>query len=100
MAERRQNVDEPKHLDLEMLVAHRKRHHALVKSGLAKDRFGVLVDQLEDLQPALFDLLLQRTHRPNPKAGSGVGQSLVGMRGNIGLRPVRPADILSAAWFS
>ena len=60
--ERRQNIDKPKHLDLEMFIAHRERHHPLVKAGFAENRLGVLVYQLENALTAGFDFVLQRAH--------------------------------------
>ena len=74
--ERRQNVHEPEHLDLEMFVAHRERHHALVRPGLAENRLRVLIDEIEDLQSALFDLLLQRTHCAILAPGVCLGKEL------------------------
>ena len=46
--ERGEHIDETKHLDLEMFVAHGKRHHALVETGLAEKRFGMPIDELEN----------------------------------------------------
>ena len=50
-AERREHVDETEHLHLEMFVAHRERHHPLVKAGLAENRFRIAIDQLENRVP-------------------------------------------------
>jgi predicted transcriptional regulator len=47
--QRRKHVNKTEHLHLECLVTHGERHHALVKAGLAEDRFGVLVDEVEYL---------------------------------------------------
>ena len=57
-----EDIDEAEHLHLEMLVPHRERHHPLVKAGLGENRFGIPIDQLEDLLAAVLDLALQRTH--------------------------------------
>ena len=66
---------------LKCLVAHRERHHPLVESGLAEDRFGVLIDQLENLQPALLDLLLQTNSCADSNAGYRVRQRAVLLSG-------------------
>ena len=39
---------------LKCLVPHRERHHPLIKSGFAEDRFRVLIDQVENLLAAPF----------------------------------------------
>ena len=62
LAERREHIDKAEHLHLEMLVPHRERHHPLVKTGLAENRFGISINQLENPFAPLFDLALQRTH--------------------------------------
>src|ERR1700736_1275150 len=60
--ERRQNIDEAEQLDLEMLVPHRERHHPLIKTGFAEERFGMLIDQIEYAFAASFDFRLQSAH--------------------------------------
>ena len=60
--ERGKNIDEAEHLHFEMLVAHRERHHALIKTGRAENGFGMPVNQIENALAALLDLSLQRTH--------------------------------------
>ena len=61
-AERREHVHEAEHLHFERLVAHRESHHALIKAGLAENRFGIAVDQIENAPAPLLNLFLQRTH--------------------------------------
>ena len=46
--ERCEHIDETKHLDLEMFVAHGERHHALIETGLAEKRFGMAIDELKN----------------------------------------------------
>ena len=58
-AEGCEHVDETKHLHFEMLVAHRESHHALVKPGLAENRFGMLIDELKNASAAPLDFQLQ-----------------------------------------
>ena len=60
--QRGQNSDKPKQLQLELLIAHRERHQSLIKSGLAEERLGVFIDQLEDAPAALLDFALERRH--------------------------------------
>ena len=60
--ERGQNVNKAKHLHLEILIAHRERHDALIKAGLAKKRLRMLVHQLENAVPASLDFRLERAH--------------------------------------
>jgi len=60
--ERGENIDKAEHLHFEMLIAHRERHHALIKTGRAENGFGMPVDQIENALAALLDLSLQRTH--------------------------------------
>jgi hypothetical protein len=45
-----------------MLVAHGKRHHALIKASLAKKGLGMPVDQGKDFFAAPLDFALKRTH--------------------------------------
>jgi len=45
-----------------MFVAHRERHHSLVKTGFAEERLWVLVDELENAFAAPFDFCLQSAH--------------------------------------
>ena len=54
--ERREHIDKAEHLHFEMLIAHRERHHALIKTGLAENRFGMPIDQIENAFAALLDL--------------------------------------------
>ena len=37
------DINEPEHLNLEMLVSHRERHHPLIKAGLAKNGLRIAV---------------------------------------------------------
>ena len=60
--ERCEDIDKAEHLYFEMLVPHGEGHHALVKAGFAKKRFGMPINQIEDLLAAALDLALQRTH--------------------------------------
>jgi hypothetical protein len=45
-----------------MFVTHRELHHALIKTGLAENRFRVAIDQIKDLHAAALDLGLDGTH--------------------------------------
>ena len=45
-----------------MLIAHRERHHALVKAGFAEKRLGMLIDQIEDAFAASLDFGLESIH--------------------------------------
>ena len=67
--ERRENINEPKQLDLEVLIAHRERHHPLIKAGLAKQRLRMLIDQIEYAFAASFDFGLQSAHNLKVIAG-------------------------------
>jgi len=49
-------------LEFELLIAHRDRHQALIKSGLAEERLGVFIDQFEDAPSVLLDFALKRPH--------------------------------------
>jgi len=49
-------------LKFELLIAHRDRHQALIKSGRAEERLGVFIDQFEDAPSALLDFALNRPH--------------------------------------
>ena len=60
--QRGQHIDEAEHLDFEVLVAHRELHYSLVKSGFAKNRFRITIDQLKDTCSASLDFRLQGTH--------------------------------------
>ncbi len=61
-SKRRQHIDEAKHLDFKMLIAHRERHHPLIKTGLAEKRFRIPIDQLKNARAASLDLSLERPH--------------------------------------
>src|SRR6266478_26305 len=52
-AKRRQNIYKAKHLHFELLIAHRERHHPLIKTGLAEKRLWMLIDQLKNARTAL-----------------------------------------------
>ena len=80
-AERGEDVHETKHLHLERFVPHRESHHLLVETGFAEDRFGMLIDQLENSLATPFDGGLQGAHRarikrlaPFGKAGDTSGE--------------------------
>jgi len=60
--ERRENINEPEQLHLEVLIAHRERHHSLVKAGFTEERLRMLVDQIEYAFAASFDFGLQSAH--------------------------------------
>jgi hypothetical protein len=45
-----------------MLVAHRERHHPLIKTGFAEKRLRMLIDQIEYAFAASFDFGLQSAH--------------------------------------
>jgi hypothetical protein len=62
LPKRCEDIDKAKHLDFEMLIAHRKRHHALVEAGFAKEGFGMAIDQFEDLFALPLNLLLESIH--------------------------------------
>src|SRR5581483_3816735 len=78
--QRRQNIDKAEQLHFEMLVAHRESHHALIKAGLAEERFRMLIDKPENLFAASFHFRLKRIHRK----GKFTRQFAVG-KGNNGL---------------
>jgi hypothetical protein len=63
--QRRENIYKAKQLSLELLIAHRERHHPLVKTGLAEKRFEMSLDQLENAHAALLDLISERPHLRN-----------------------------------
>ena len=81
---RRKHVDEAKHLHFEGLVAHGESHHLLVETGLGKNGFRVLIDQVENLLAATFDGGLESAHEPINKAGRGFRQ-----RGWFPIAPTR-----------
>src|SRR5882724_4452918 len=60
--ERRENIDKAEQLHLEVLIAHRERHHSLVKAGFTEERLRMLVDQIEYAFAASFDFGLQSAH--------------------------------------
>src|SRR5204863_613682 len=60
--ERGKNINEPEQLHLEVLIAHRERHHSLVKAGFTEERLRMLVDQIEYALAASFDFGLQSAH--------------------------------------
>jgi hypothetical protein len=60
--ERRENINEPEQLYLEMLIAHRECHHSLVKPGFTEERLRMPVDQIEYAFAASFDFGLQSAH--------------------------------------
>jgi hypothetical protein len=64
-AQRREHIDKAKQLRLELFIAHRERHHPLIKGRSAEKRFRMLINQLEDARPTLFDLALERSHLQN-----------------------------------
>ena len=57
--ERGEHIDKAKHLHLEMLVAHRERHHALIETGLAENRFRMPIDELKNALAAPLGFKLQ-----------------------------------------
>ena len=74
-AERSEHIDETEHLHFEMFVPHRERHHPLIKSGLAENRFRMAIDQIKDLGAASLDLGLQETHVRIVNRASPLGKS-------------------------
>jgi len=94
-----------------MVVSHRKRHHPLIKAGLAKKRFGILIDQFEDAFAASLHFVLESIHREknlprgarlgkgtNTQFGAVVGAILSQPRGGIPLiRSQRNRRLIKAA---
>src|SRR5262245_18866487 len=60
--ERSQNIDKSKELHFEVLVAHRERHHSLIKSSLAEKWLRMFVDQLKNALAASLDFSLEFAH--------------------------------------
>src|SRR5262249_33070457 len=58
----RENIHETKELNFEMLVAHRERHHSLIKAGFAEERLRVLIDEFKNAFAPPVDLGLQSAH--------------------------------------
>ena len=73
LSKRREHIDKAKHLHFEMLVAHGKRHHALIKTGLAENRFRIAVDQFENPFASALNLLLESFHKFKMKITRGLG---------------------------
>ena len=60
--ERGEHIDKTEHLHFEMLIAHRERHYALIKTGRAENGFRMPVDQIENALATLLDFVLKGTH--------------------------------------
>ena len=75
--ERCEHIDKTKHLDLEMFVAHRERHHALIETGFAKKGFGMPIDELKNALAAPLDFALNRIHvaKINPATSARQSQA-------------------------
>src|SRR5439155_16976644 len=63
--QRGQDIDKPKQLHLELLVAHGDRHSSLIQSRLAQKRLWMLIDQLEDAAAAPVNFVLDGRHLRN-----------------------------------